>query len=65
MTLELRSTGDGHMYEVCLTEDGITECAYVSSMHLVDDKERQLKAAIKRRALNAFVEHSANSVCDI
>ena len=63
--MELRSTGDGHMYEVCLTEDGITECTFVSSMHLVHDKERQLKAAIKRRALNAFVENAANAVCDI
>ena len=63
--MELRSTNDGHMYEVCLTEDGITECCYVSSMHLVEDKKRQLKAAIKRRALDAFVEHASNSVCDI
>ena len=63
MTLELRSTDDGHMYEVCLTEDGIKECAFVSSMHLVDDKERQLRAAIKRRALNSFIE--TQSLCDI
>lgn len=63
--MDLRSTGDGHMYEVCLTEDGITECCYVSSMHLVDEKERQLKAAIKRRALNAFVEKASNAICDI
>lgn len=63
MTLELRSTEDGHMYEVCLTEDGIKECAFVSSMHLVDDKERQLRIAIKRRALNSFIE--SHSLCDI
>ena len=55
-----------HMYEVCLDEDGFTECTYVSSLHLVDDKNPQLKAAIRRRALNAFVEqHSLNAICDV
>ena len=55
-----------HMYQVCLDEDGFTECTYVSSLHLVDDKNRQLKAAIRRRALNAFVEqHSNHAVCDV
>jgi hypothetical protein len=53
------------MYEVCLEEDGITECTFVSSMHLVEDKERQLREAIKRRAFNAFVEHASIAVCDI
>jgi len=53
------------MYEVCLTIDGIRECAYVSSMHLIEDKKQQLTAAIKRRALDAFVEKASNSVCDI
>lgn len=65
MPLQLRSTDDGHMYEVCLEEDGITECTFVSSMHLVEDKERQLREAIKRRALNAFVEQASIAVCDI
>lgn len=63
--MELRNTSDGHMYEVCLTIDGIRECAYVSSMHLVDDKKKQLTEAIKRRALDSFVEKASNSVCDI
>lgn len=63
--MELRNTGDGHMYEVCLTIDGIRECTFVSSMHLVDDKKKQLTAAIKRRALDAFVEEAANTACDI
>ena len=61
--MELRNTEDGHMYEVCLEEDGIRECTFVSSMHLVEDKERQLRAAIKRRAFNSFIESS--SLCDI
>ena len=63
--MELRNTGDGHMYEVCLEIDGIRECTFVSSMHLVDDKKKQLEEAIKRRALNAFVQKAANTVCDI
>ena len=63
--MELRNTSDGHMYEVCLEIDGIRECTFVSSMHLIEDKKQQLKAAIKRRALDAFVTHAANSVCDI
>jgi hypothetical protein len=57
--LELRSVDDGHMYEVCLEEDGIRECCFVSSMHLVDEKEGQLKEAIKRRAFNAFIEQKS------
>ena len=55
-----------HMYQVCLDEDGFTECTYVSSLHLVDDKKMQLKAAVRRRALQAFVEqHSINAICDV
>ena len=55
MTLELRSTNDKHIYEVCLTEDGIKECTFVNNMNLVYDKERQLRNAIKRRALDSFI----------
>lgn len=57
--LELRTVEDGHMYEVCLEEEGIRECTYVSSMHLVDEKESQLRAAIRRKALEAFIEKQA------
>jgi hypothetical protein len=59
MTLQLRSTGDGQGYKVCLTEDGITECTFVSSMHLVDGKKTQLRNAIKRQAFNSFIERKA------
>ena len=58
MTLELRSTNDD-MYEVCLEEDGIRECCFVSSMHLVHGKEAQLRAAIRRRGLNSLIENAA------
>ena len=58
--LELRSTSDD-MYEVCLEEDGIRECCFVSSMHLVHEKESQLRAAIRRRGLNALIEQAAQN----
>ena len=57
--LQLRQTEDGQMYEVCLTEDGITECCFVSSMHLVESKRSLLLAAIRRRSFNSFVEKHA------
>jgi hypothetical protein len=45
---------DDDCIRVCLTQDGITACTVVSSMHLVEDKRRQLEAAIEREALDAF-----------
>lgn len=64
--LQLRTTEDGNMYEVCLEQDGIRKCCFVSSMHLVDDHRKQLENAIKRESLKAFVEDAAQrAVCDI
>ena len=40
--------------QVCLTEDGFTECCFVSSMHLAPDKETQLRKAIHQRAIEAM-----------
>ena len=57
--LELRSVDNDTMYEVCLEEDGFRECCFVSSMHLVDEKESQLRDAIRRRAFNSFIEQKA------
>ena len=57
--LELRSVDNDTMYEVCLEEDGFRECCFVSSMHLVDEKEPQLREAIRRRAFNTFIEQKA------
>ena len=42
------------LIKVCLTEDGFTSCCYVTSHHLVPDKERQLRAANFRDALAAL-----------
>ena len=64
--LQLRNTDDGNMYEVCLEEDGIRKCCFVSSMHLVQDHEKQLRDAIKRESLKAFVADAAQrAVCDV
>lgn len=59
--LSLRTTDDGHMYEVCLEEDGITECGFVSSMHLVDKKEHELRALIRRKSFQTFIENKAQA----
>ena len=48
MNFDLTTLEDGQI-KVCLTEDQVTACCYVSSMHLVDEKEKQLRAAIKRQ----------------
>jgi hypothetical protein len=55
MTLDIRHLEDD-CYRVCLTEDGITNCTVVSSMHLVEEKEGQLRAANAREAAKAY-EH--------
>ena len=53
MTLDIQHLEDD-CYRVCLTEDGITNCTMVSSMHLTEEKERQLRAANLREALSAL-----------
>ena len=64
--LQLRNTEDGNMYEVCLEEDGIRKCCFVSSMHLVQDHEKQLRDAIKRESSKAFVADAAQrAICDV
>ena len=44
--------------QVCLTEDGFTECCFVSSMHLAPDKEKQLRKMIHQRAIEAMFHES-------
>lgn len=53
--LEMSTLDDGCV-QVCLTEDGFTACAIVSSMHLAADKENQLRSDIQKQALNAMFE---------
>tara|TARA_S200002703_G_scaffold100651_2_gene86996 strand:- start:1634 stop:1831 length:198 start_codon:yes stop_codon:yes gene_type:complete len=46
--LNLETLDDGQI-KVCLTENQVTACCYVSSMHLVDEKEKQLQQSIARQ----------------
>jgi len=48
--MDFEPTTDGLGYKVCLTKDGHTACAFVSSAHLIEDKRRQLEASIKADA---------------
>ena len=51
--LDVTPTADD-MLKVCLTEEGITSCCFVSSQHLVQDHEKQLHRANARKAAAAF-----------
>ena len=53
MTLQV-DVLDNELIRVCLTEDGITNCCYVSSYHLTEEKARQLRAANAREAAAAY-----------
>lgn len=54
MALDIESIDDGEMLRVSLTEDGITAWCMVSSYHLVDEKESQLRKRIQKDALEAY-----------
>ena len=56
--LDVTPTEDD-MLKVCLTEDNITSCCFVSSQHLVQDHEKQLKRANARKAAACYAEISA------
>jgi len=47
---------DAELIKCTLTRDGISVSAFVTSHHLVEDKRRQLEAAIDREALRAMFE---------
>jgi hypothetical protein len=53
MTLQV-DVLDAELIRVCLTEHGITNCCYVTSHHLTEEKERQLRAANEREAAAAY-----------
>ena len=53
MSLDVHQLEDG-CYKVCLTEDAITSCTVVSSMHLIEDKVPQLRRANQAAAMEAF-----------
>jgi ribosome-binding factor A len=45
---------DAELIKVTITRDGFTASCFVTSHHLVEDKRRQLEAAINREAARAF-----------
>ena len=46
MPLTTEYSDDGQTIKVCLTEHGLTACCYVTSEHLVAQKEKHLRKAI-------------------
>ena len=51
--LDVTPTADD-MLKVCLTEEGITSCCFVSSQHLVQDHQKQLHSANARKAAAVY-----------
>ena len=49
-------TQDGNMYEIRVEADGFIEVCFVSSMHLIDEKVKYLKAKITETARHAFLQ---------
>jgi ribosome-binding factor A len=45
---------DAELIKVTITRDGFTASCYVTSHHLVEDKRRQLEAAIDKEAARAI-----------
>jgi hypothetical protein len=55
--LEVSPLNDDHdLYRVCLEENGVRACTLVSSMHLVEDKRRQLEQSIISISRQVFNE---------
>ena len=55
--LQVSPLNDDHdLYKVCLEENGISACTLVSSMHLVEEKRRQLERSIMVVSRQAFNE---------
>lgn len=59
MTTEIANTADGLGLNVRVCEDGICKTGFTSSMHLVEKKAHELKAAIRKEAVDVFKEISA------
>ena len=45
---------DFDLYKVCLESHGVRACTLVSSMHLVEDKRRQLQRSVLVASQQAF-----------
>lgn len=56
MTVEIANTEDGLGLNVRVCEDGICKVGFASSMHLIEKKANELRAAIRKQAAEAFAE---------
>ena len=56
VTVEIANTEDGLGLIVRVCEDNICKEGFTSSMHLVEKKANELKAAIRKQAADTFAE---------
>uniref|UniRef100_G8EY50 Uncharacterized protein n=1 Tax=Synechococcus phage S-CAM8 TaxID=754038 RepID=G8EY50_9CAUD len=56
MTVEIANTEDGLGLNVRVCEDSICLIGFCSSMHLVEKKANELRAAIRKKAADTFAE---------
>ena len=56
MTVEIANTEDGLGLNVRVCEDSICLVGFCSSMHLIEKKANELRAAIRKKAAETFAE---------
>ena len=56
MTVEIANTKDGLGLNVRVCENSICLVGFCSSMHLVEKKANELRAAIRKKAAETFAE---------
>lgn len=56
VTVEIANTADGLGLNVRVCEDSICLVGFCSSMHLVEKKASELRAAIRKKAVDTFQE---------
>lgn len=56
MTTEIANAPGGLGLNVRVCEDGICKIGFASSMHLIDKKANELRAAIRKQAAEAFLK---------
>lgn len=56
MSVEIANTADGLGLIVRVCEDNICKEGFTSSMHLVEKKSNELRAAVRKQAADTFAE---------
>ena len=56
MTIEIANTADGRGLIVRVCEENVCKEGFTSSMHLVEKKANELRAAIRKQAADTFRE---------